>query len=304
MAKAKKEEKRFTFEGKDYVIKPVNAAASIEAQKIYNKAFKRSIEEGAILKKSLEDHMRRQGLWDDSKQEEYESLLKKSAGIEYKIKNGEYKKASEVRDKSIELKKIRNQLTSLLMIRNSMDSTTADGHADNERFFYLVTACIYDYETQKPVYTSLDDYHERSETELAGKCASEFANFAYGLEENYEDKLIENKILKKLGLLDEEGHLTNKKGERVDLDGNLLNSDGARIDKDGNRIDINNNPIIDDSVIDDLTFEDDLETVEEEEEEEEEKKEKEESKDVEEKKPAKSKRASSPKKEEEDAQEE
>jgi len=297
MAKAKKEEKRFTFEGKDYVIKPVNAAASIEAQKIYNKAFKKAIEEGAILKKSLEDHMRRQGLWDDSKQEEYESLLKKSAGIEYKIKNGEYKKASEVRDKSIELKKIRNQLTSLLMIRNSMDSTTADGHADNERFFYLVSACIYDYETQKPVYTSLEDYHEHSETELASKCASEFANFAYGLEENYEDKLIENKLLKKLGLLDEEGHLTNKKGERVDLDGNLLNKDGARIDKDGNRIDINNNPIIDDSVIEDLEFEDDLEAVEEEEE-------KEEGKDVEEKKPAKSKRASSPKKEEEDAKEE
>jgi len=297
MAKAKKEEKRFTFEGKDYVIKPVNAAASIEAQKIYNKSFKKAIEEGAILKKSLEDHMRRQGLWDDSKQEEYESLLKKSAGIEYKIKNGEYKKASEVRDKSIELKKIRNQLTSLLMIRNSMDSTTADGHADNERFFYLVSACIYDYETQKPVYTSLEDYHENSETELASKCASEFANFAYGLEENYEDKLIENKLLKKLGLLDEEGHLTNKKGERVDLDGNLLNKDGARIDKDGNRIDINNNPIIDDSVIEDLEFEDDLEAVEEEEE-------KEEGKDVEEKKPAKSKRASSPKKEEEDAKEE
>jgi len=284
----KKEEKRFTFEDKEYVIKPINATTSIEAQKIYNKAFKRSIEEGAILKKSLEDHMRRQGLWDDSKQEEYEGLLKKSADIEYKIKSGSYKKASEVRDKSIELKKIRNQLTSLLMIRNSMDSTTADGHADNERFFYLITACVYDYETQKPVYTSLEDYHERSETELAGKCATEFANFAYGLEENYEDKLIENKLLKKLGLLDDEGHLTNKKGQRVDLDGNLLNEDGARVDKDGNRIDINNNPIIEDSVIDELEFEDDLSL---------DKEESKEKKDVEEK-PTKSKpRASSTKKE-------
>ena len=284
----KKEEKRFTFEDKEYVIKPINATTSIEAQKIYNKAFKRSIEEGAILKKSLEDHMRRQGLWDDSKQEEYEGLLKKSADIEYKIKSGSYKKASEVRDKSIELKKIRNQLTSLLMIRNSMDSTTADGHADNERFFYLITACVYDYETQKPVYTSLEDYHERSETELAGKCATEFANFAYGLEENYEDKLIENKLLKKLGLLDDEGHLTNKKGQRVDLDGNLLNEDGARVDKDGNRIDINNNPIIEDSVIDELEFEDDLSL---------DKEESKEKKDVEEK-PTKSKpRVSSTKKE-------
>jgi hypothetical protein len=256
---AKKEEKRFTFEDKEYSIKPANAEASIEAQKVYNRAFKRAIEEGAILKKSLEDHMRRQGLWDDSKQQEYEELLKKSADIEYKIKSGFYKKASQVRDKSIELKKLRNQLSSLLTVRNSMDSMTADGQADNERFFYLITACVHDYETQKPVYTSLDDYHEKSDTDLAIECATQFANFAYGLEENYEDKLIENKLLKKLGLLNDKGQLTNKNGQRVDLDGNLLNEEGARIDNKGNRIDINNNPVIEDDVIDSLEFEDDLE---------------------------------------------
>ena len=255
---AKKEEKRFTFEGKDYIIKPANATASIEAQKIYNKTFKRAIEEGAILKKTLEDHMRRQGLWDDAKQEEYEILVKKSADIEYKIKSGFYKKASQLRDKSIELKRLRGELSSLLMVRNSMDSNTADGQADNERFFYLVTVCVYDYETQKPVYISLDDYHEKADSDLAMKCASEFANFAYGLEEDFEDKLIENKLLKKLGLLNDKGQLTNKNGHRVDLEGNLLDKDGSRIDKDGNRIDINNNPILEDNVIDSLEFEDDL----------------------------------------------
>jgi len=139
-----------------------------------------------------------------------------------------------------------------------MDSMTADGQADNERFFYLITACVHDYETQKPVYTSLDDYHEKSDTDLAIECATQFANFAYGLEENYEDKLIENKLLKKLGLLNKKGQLTNKHGQRVDLEGNLLNEEGARVDKDGNRIDINNNPVIDDSIIDTLEFEDDL----------------------------------------------
>lgn len=254
-----KEEKRFSFAGKDYVIRPANAHAAVEAQKVYNRAFKKAIEEGAILKKSLEDHMRRQGLWDDSKQEEYESLLKRSADIEYKIKSGFYKKASQLREKGIELKKIRNDLSSLLMVRNSMDANTADGQADNERFFYLITACVFDYETQKPVYTSLEDYHEKSETDLAIKCAAEFANFAYGLEDNFEDNLIENKLLKKLGLLNEKGQLTNKNGQRVDLDGNLLNEEGARVDKDGNRIDINNNPLLDDEVIDTLEFEDDLE---------------------------------------------
>lgn len=182
--------------------------------------------------------------------------------LNIRSKSGTYKKASQLREKSIELKKIRKELSSLLMVRNSMDSNTADGQADNERFFYLVTACVYDYETQKPVFSSLEDYQDRAETELGVKCASEFANFAYGLEENFEDTLIENKLLKKLGLLNDDGELTNKQGQRVDLEGNLLNEEGARVDKDGNRIDINNNPVLEDSVIDELEIEDDLEDVE------------------------------------------
>lgn len=255
---SKKEEKRFELEGKEYVIKPANSQAAIEAQKVYNKTFKRAIEEGAILKKSLEDHMRRQGLWDDDKQAEYDKLIKRSADIEYKIKSGSYKKASELKEKSFELKRIRSDLSSLLMVRNSMDSITADGLADNERFYYLITACVIDYATQKPVFSSLEDYHEKSDTELAVKCASEFANFAYGLDDDFEDKLIENKLLKKLGLLNDKGQLVNREGQRVDLEDNLIDENGSRIDKDGKRIDINNNPVLDDAVIDELQFEDDL----------------------------------------------
>jgi len=255
---SKQEEKRFTFKDKDYVVRTSNASSSIEAQKVYNKAFKKAIEEGAILKKSLEDHMRRQGLWDDDKQEEYDRLIKKSADIEYKIKSGQYKLASQLKEKSFELKRIRTQLASLLMVRNSMDSATADGIADNERFFYLITACVIDYETQKPVFSSLEDYKERADSELAIKCAEEYANFAYGLEENYEDKLLENRVLSKLGLLNDKGQLINKQGHRVDIEGNLLDAEGARIDKEGNRIDINNNPVLEDDVIDSLEFEDDL----------------------------------------------
>lgn len=258
MAK-KKDERRFTFKDKDYVIRPTSTYAAVEAQKVYNKAFKKAIEDGAILKKSLEDHMRRQGLWDDDKQEEYDKLVKSSADIEYKIKSGQYKLASQLREKSLELKSIRNELSSLLMVRNSMDSVTADGLADNERFFYLITACVIDYATQKPVFSSLDDYQERSDSDLAIKCAEEFANYAYGLEDDYENKLLENKVLSKLGLLNKKGELVNKSGQRVDLDGNLIDDQGARIDKDGNRIDINNNPLIEDSVIEELEFEDDLE---------------------------------------------
>lgn len=249
---------RFDFEGKTYSIKPIDSKVLTQAAKIYTKAFKKAVEDGAILKKSLDDHMRRQGLWDDKKQEEYTNLVKLSADIEYKIKSKFFKRASELRDKALELKKLRDKISSLLSVRNSMDSLTAEGTAENERFNYFVSACVYDYATQKPVFSSVDDYLERASEGYAVECASKFANYYYGVEDNYEDSYIENKVLSKLNLLDKDGNLVDRQGRRVDFEGNLLDENGARIDENGTRIDINNNPVIDDSAIDSLEFEDDL----------------------------------------------
>lgn len=253
-----KEEKKFEFEDKDYFIKKMTSKELIEGRKIYTKAFKKAIEGGAILKKSLDEHMRKQGLWDDEKQEEYTDLVKKSADLEYRIKSGQFKKASELKEKALELKRLRSRTSEIMGVRNSMDPMTAEGQADNDQFNYFVTASIYDYLTQKPVFSSLEDYEDRADSDLAVECAQKFANYFYELEENYQDTFLENKLLKKLNLVSKDGFLVNGKGERVDEEGNLLNEEGARIDAKGNRIDINNNPILEDNAIDNLEFIDDL----------------------------------------------
>lgn len=247
----------FDFNNETYFIKSVSSEILGEATKIYSKAFNKALVGGAILKKSLEDYMRRQGLWDDSKQQEYLSLIKKSAEIEYKIKSGKITKASEVVSKAIELKKLRSEMAELMSDRSSLDSLTAEGQAETARFNYLVSACAYNYKTQKPVYSSADEYLENAGTELANVLASKFAAYMYGLEENFESTLLENKVLKKLNRLDDKGNLVDKQGRRVDFEGNLLDDNGARVDVEGQRIDINNNPVIDDSVLDSLEFEDD-----------------------------------------------
>jgi hypothetical protein len=206
--------------------------------------------------------MRKQGLWDDEKQEEYTALVKRSADLEYRVKSGYYKKASELKEKALELKKIRQRTTEIIAVRNSMDAITAEGQADNDQFNYFVTVSVYDYLTQKPVFSSLEDYEDRSDSDLAVECAQKFASYFYDLSENYQDTFLENKLLKKLKLVGKDGFLVNADGQRVDEDGNLLDKEGARIDAKGNRIDINNNPIIEDNVIDDLEFIDDLGTTE------------------------------------------
>ena len=256
--KKKKEEVKFEVKDKRYFIAKMDSRDLINGRKVYTKSFKKAVEDGAILKRSLDEHMRKQGLWDDEKQEEYTDLVRKSADLEYKIKSGQFKKASQLKEKALELKKLRQRTSEIMSVRNSMDSITAEGQADNDQFNYFVSVSVYDYLTQKPVFSSLEDYEASSDSDLAVACAKQFASYYYELEENYQDSFLENKLLKKLNLISEDGFLVNSGGQRVDEEGNLLDEEGARIDDKGNRIDINNNPILNDNALDELEFEDDL----------------------------------------------
>ena len=181
-----------------------------------------------------------------------QDLIKKSADLEYRIKSGQFKKASELKDKAIELKTIRDEISNLMSVRNSMDSITAEGQAEQEQFSYFIYCSIYDYLTQKRAFSSYEDYIDRADSDFGREAAGKFANYFYGVDDKFEENLLENKILKKLNLISKDGFLVNSEGHRVDLEGNLLDEEGSRIDKDGNRIDINNNPILDDSTIDDF----------------------------------------------------
>ena len=120
-----------------------------------------------------------------------------------------------------------------------MDSNTAEGQADNARFNALVCTCVFDYDTQKPVYSSIDDYHKRGSEDLSIALASKFANFLYGIDENYDDSLVENKFLRRFKLIDKDGRFLDKDGNYVDVDGNRVDEDGYRLDADGVRVDLN-----------------------------------------------------------------
>lgn len=248
---------KFEVDNKEYCIKQADSKILSKAQNVYIQKFREACDSGAILKQSLEKHMRDQGLWDDKSQQKYEDLLKESADIEYRIKSKQYKKRSDLMKNALRLKEIREDVSELLSERNTLDSLTAEGQADQERFNFLLIHCVVDYKTQKPVFSSVDDYLEQAVSDLGRESAKKFAGFMYGLDDNFEDSLLENRLLKRLNALNDENQLVNTEGQRIDIEGNLLDEFGARVDKDGNRIDINNNPIIDDNIIDELEIEED-----------------------------------------------
>ena len=59
-----------------------------EAQLAYNRSFRDALESGALLRQKLEDHMREQGVWDDTKQKQYDDVNKTILEGEKKLAKG------------------------------------------------------------------------------------------------------------------------------------------------------------------------------------------------------------------------
>jgi hypothetical protein len=77
----------------------------------------------------------------------------------------------------------------------------------------------------------------RATEEVAILAAQNLANMLYGLDNDYESNLPENKFLKKYRFVDDKLRLVDKKGRLIDAEGRLVNEDGRFIDEEGNFVD-------------------------------------------------------------------
>lgn len=188
-----------------------------DSQLVYNKVWRESLENKAILRQKLNDYLTEQGVWSDEKQKQYEDYIKKINERELILKKGgiPLKKAKSI---ALELKRFRADFRDLISERTSYDSNTAEGTADNARFDYLVSVCVLDPSTKTPVFKNMDDYNQKGAEPWAVKAAGELANFLYNLDPNYEINLPENNFLKKFNFTDEKGRLVNKEGHLIAVD--------------------------------------------------------------------------------------
>lgn len=240
-------ETRFEVDGQDYCIIDFTADILTNAQKVYNKAFSKALENGALLKKRLYKYMVDQGVWDDDKEAKYQGYIKKIADLEYKLNHGKMK-VSEGKKIALELAEVRTDFKELITERNLMDINTAEGQADNARFNFLLSACVLDYVTRKPAFKDVEEYTAKGSEKRSMKIAAKFANVLYGIEEDYEESLVETKFLRRFNLIDKEGRFIDKEGNFIDVDGNRLDAEGFKVNEAGQRLDINGNPIIESDV--------------------------------------------------------
>jgi hypothetical protein len=92
-------------------------------------------------------------------------------------------------------------------------------------------------DTKQPVYKNMEEYLNSSTEKVAIMGAQNLANMLYGLDNDYESNLPENKFLKKFKFVDDKLRLVDKKGRLIDREGRLIDESGRFIDEEGNFVD-------------------------------------------------------------------
>lgn len=222
-----------------------------EATKVYNTAFTDALKSKAIVRAKLDDLLVEQGLWDDSKQMRFSTLQAQILEGERKLAKGGIS-LSKAKEEALKMKKLREDLRDLIAVKTNLDTHTAEGQADNARFNYLVSACTVYEDNKKPYFSSYEDYNAKSASDpVATLAAQNLAGMLYGLDNDYEEKLPENKFLKQYKFVDDKLRLINKDGKLIDSDGRLIdengrfiNDKGEFVDKDGNPVDIDGDYVV------------------------------------------------------------
>jgi hypothetical protein len=230
-----------------------------EATKVYNQAFSEALKAKAVVRAKLDDLLVDQGLWDDSKQTRFNRLQSSILENERKLARGGIS-LNDAKAVAIEMKRLRAELRDLISVKTNLDTHTAEGQADNARFNYLVSACTVYNDSKKPYFNSYEEYLNKSGDTVSILAAQHLAGMLYGLDNDYEEKLPENKFLKqykfvddKLRFINKEGKLVDEEGRLLDENGRFINDKGEYVDKDGNLVTLDGEyvvefkPFLDDS---------------------------------------------------------
>jgi hypothetical protein len=190
------------------------------AQLVHNKAFREAVEKGSFTKLKVPAILEEQHAWGPEKTKRVRELAEALLAGEKRLKKGG--KLSDARKVAIQMARDRGELAALNFERNTLDACTADAHAERARFNYLLSVCVVDPDKGSTYYASPEDLVERDDDPVGLKAADVLGRLLYGLEDDYEAQLPENKFLREQKLVDDQYRLVNRKGDFVDEDGKPL----------------------------------------------------------------------------------
>jgi hypothetical protein len=199
-----------------------------DSQIEYNKAFRKALDSGALLRQKLTDFMEDQGIWNEAKQKQNDEFVAEINAKETILKSGGIK-LSEAREIALELRGLRFRFREFLAERNQLDQNSVEGQADNARFSELVRLCMLNPNTKQPYFQSQKDYDSNADQPWVVQASGELANMIYGLDPDYDNRLTENKFLKEFEFVNDDLRLVNEAGHLISVDGDLIDEDGRYV---------------------------------------------------------------------------
>jgi hypothetical protein len=241
------------FEEKEFAVIRPSIQLQNEATKLREKVWNEAFQEGNLLRRQLDDELKKRKLWNNQLQAEYDTLQFEVIQNTMKLEKGGIK-LNEARELAIDTAKKRQQMVEMLVARSELDNHTCEGQADNIKFNFLFANCLVYNDTGEKVYPNgLDEYMSNSETDYAIKGATQFY-YLISDTESLDEQLPENKFLKKYNFVDNNsrfierntGRLITEDGKYIDNDGFYIayNEDGStyRVDITGKKLDIKEEP--------------------------------------------------------------
>lgn len=228
---------------KIYVQRPTSKILS-EAQRVSAKVWTDCVRDKIMTKQELKNFMYENNIWSQSKDLEQLNISNEIQKLEKQlyVGNGSSKrmKMSEAKEIAIRMRIQRAKLRDLIAEKMSLEQNTAEAISENAKFDYIVARCTF-YENGQRVYSSLDDYNDKSDEAIAFEAATAMAQLLYSLDRDFEAKLPENRFLVNKGLVNDDLALVNKDGVTVDTEGRRINELGHYINDEGQRTDIEGN---------------------------------------------------------------
>ena len=223
---------------KHFMVRSPSLNDQREGQKVYNQAFTDAIKSKSVVRAKMDDLLEEQGLWNKEKQAKFSTLQQELLDGEKRLAKGGFG-LKDAKGLALKMKEVRLEIRDLIGVRTSLDNHSAEGQADNARFNYLVSACVVYRDNNEQYFKNLEEYLNKSDDPVSLLGAQKLASMIYGLDNNFEKGLPENKFLQKYKFVDEKLRLIDKKGRLVDAENRLINDAGRYIDEEGNYVDKN-----------------------------------------------------------------
>lgn len=208
---------------------------SESADKVYATKVAQLIRESGkrklLLRSELDKFLKETGVWTEEDQKTIDIINADVDAMLSKLKRGGLK-LSEGRKIAIDVLDKRKEIVRIMNKRQIFDDTTIEAIAENEKNDFMIFTLTVHAEDGTNYWESFEDMKNDKISDAYSKASVAVMEFVYGINTEFEQRLPENRWLKKYNFINEKLQYTDRKtGEQVDKDGKPLKQIEANIQK-------------------------------------------------------------------------